>query len=413
MQSRRSTFRFAITLVFANLMLPSRIALGTISEKLRDYAAPLPSGENDTPFLQSMIDTVSETGGGRIFIPAGIYRIVDLRLRSNVSLIGISRLQTKFLEPTGNYYLLSVNPGSLGTSDPIANVRNVTLRNISFEGSVDRLGFSEHKHLLNFNAISDLVIDNCIIRGFRGDGIYLGSGNEPNLTRHNQRVTIRSCIFDGVTGDNRNAITVIDGTDIVIAENTFVNCSRPDMPGPIDIEPNRSVFTEVSRISIRNNIFRECGGRSKIQAWFGIYPSLSRNFSSFEIINNTIAPNQRSGYYGIYIHIFFRTSPSSKTSFGPTNWTINQNKLLWGENWISGVSFFEIKANIFEGPVPLINIGVHQSKADAPTTNGIIRRNTFRVSHKFQEPMIIDNVVNVLASENLFVVSDDLAHAPK
>lgn len=40
----------------------------------------------DTPFIQKAIDKCYEAGGGRVYVPAGIYLVGTLNLRSNVEL---------------------------------------------------------------------------------------------------------------------------------------------------------------------------------------------------------------------------------------------------------------------------------------------------------------------------------------
>jgi hypothetical protein len=92
------------------------------------------------------------------------------------------------------------------------------------------------------------LIDNCVIEGFRGDGIIFGSGLNDNAApntlteRHNVDVTVTNCYIDGVNNDNRNGISVIDGNGVTIENNYFTRCSRSNMPGAIDIEPDAGVF---------------------------------------------------------------------------------------------------------------------------------------------------------------------------
>lgn len=212
-------------------------------------------GNLPTEQLQNAIDHF-----GRIFFPAGLYVTGNIRLRSGTSLAG--EKGTVFLQHPEFYYLFSINPGVEGSADCAANVRNVSLRKLTCRGQSALLGFAEHRHLLNFNGCSQVLVTDCRFESFRGDGIYLGSGNQPGIERHNEDITIRRCIFDGVNGENRNAISIIDGTRIRITNCHFDRCSRPDMPGAIDIEPDDNPFHVIRDIQISRNSISRCSGGS-------------------------------------------------------------------------------------------------------------------------------------------------------
>ena len=208
----------------------------------------LPPGQ-----LQSAIDR-----HGHLFFPAGVYVTGDIRLRDGVSLIG--EHGSVFLQHDEAHYLFSINPGNEGSPDLRANIRNVSLSELTFRGQSDKLGFSEHRHLLNFNGCSHVQIRDCLFEAFRGDGIYLGSGNQPGLERHNSDIVIERCGFDGMNSQNRNGVSIIDGTRVRISECRFDRCSRPDMPGAIDIEPDDNPVHVIRNIEVNHNSIIRCGG---------------------------------------------------------------------------------------------------------------------------------------------------------
>ena len=80
---------------------------------------------------------------------------------------------------------------------------------------------------------------------------------EPRIIRD---VLVRDCLFDGINNDNRNAITVTGGTDIRIDRCHFRRCTRPDMPGPIDFEPDPFPFYRLARLQVTGCDFEDCGG---------------------------------------------------------------------------------------------------------------------------------------------------------
>jgi hypothetical protein len=119
--------------------------------------------------------------------------------------------------------------------------------------------FLEQQHLIALNGVRDAVFEGLRMYGFRGDAIYLGSGVGVE-ERHNANVRIAGCVFDGINRENRNAISVIDVDGIVIEDNLFLRCSRNNMPGPIDFEPNVHAWHVVRNVVVRRNRFRANGG---------------------------------------------------------------------------------------------------------------------------------------------------------
>jgi len=183
-------------------------------------------------------------------------------------------------------YIMSVNRDTGGTADPADNKRNIRISGISF---VHTGAFWEHTHQLNINAISDAIIENNRFSGFMGDGIYLGSSNVAGIERHNERVVIRNNYFDGVNKENRNGISIIDGTDITVENNYFTRCSKSTMPGAIDIEPNADAFARIRNIVIQNNQFDDIGGGAVIGVVLPLAQSaLTTPVRGIKILNNDI-----------------------------------------------------------------------------------------------------------------------------
>ena len=197
----------------------------------------------------------------RLYIPSGICVVNNVQLLSNTELIGEG--DGSVLRASADaHYALSANADIGGSTQQIDNVQHVRLSHLQLQGGVASNGFDEHRYLLNLNAVNDVIIDSVSFIGFRGDGIYLGSSNMAGQERHNADVTIRNCRFDGVNGQNRNAISVIDIDNLLIENSTFQNTTRADMPGAIDLEPNDFSFQRMRKIRIRNNRFTNIGGNS-------------------------------------------------------------------------------------------------------------------------------------------------------
>lgn len=217
---------------------------------------------DDTTAVQTALNYINASGGGTLVL-SKLYLVGNLVMYSGTTIVG-GGWDTGFAQAYSaatKHYCLSVNPGNDGTSDPDDNVSGIVLRNLSLRAQVASYGFSQFQFLLNLNACSDFLAESVLFYGFRGDGAYLGSSNDGGLERHNVNITFRKCIFDGVNKDNRNAISVIDCTGLLIEDCEFRNCSRTDQPGPIDIEPNPGdAYARIRNITIRSNRFYNCGG---------------------------------------------------------------------------------------------------------------------------------------------------------
>lgn len=199
-----------------------------------------------------------------VWFPAGRYLVGALVLRTDLTIHGVGGA-SKLIQKVGTDHLLGANRAGGGSPDVRYNMTGIRIVNLWFEGQAGSVPFAENIHLLNLSAVSDLYIAGCYFVKYVADGIYLGSGRL-GTERHNERVTIRKCRFDGVIKDNRNGITIIDGTDIKIEDCAFTRSGRQSMPGGIDLEPNKEndAFSRIRRISITRCTFTDMGSGSLI-----------------------------------------------------------------------------------------------------------------------------------------------------
>jgi hypothetical protein len=210
-----------------------------------------PNGVRDsTAALQAALAT-----GQPVYVPPGTFVIDSARLPAGAVLQGPGVLKQK----RGAQFLLT---GDSGSADPRANLQGITLRDLTLQGTVEEDGFLEFFHLVALHGVTGLRVMNVRFVGFRGDGLYLGSGSKPGLERHNRDVTVRGCLFDGINRNNRNGISVIDCDGLVIENCDFRRCTNERMPGPIDLEPNDHPWPIIRRVSIRGNRFLGNGGIS-------------------------------------------------------------------------------------------------------------------------------------------------------
>lgn len=193
-------------------------------------------------------------GGGSA--PDGAYLLRSVRLWSGVTLTGDGPRSVLRALPDAVTVLEVV------TDAPDQVATDITLRDLRVEGLVNRTGFREHWNLVSLSGVSGVRIERLQFIGFAGDGLYLGAEHEgikrePRVIRE---VLVRDCLFDGVNNDNRNAISVTGGADVTIDRCRFRRCTRANMPGPIDFEPDPFDWYRLERLRVTNCDFEACGG---------------------------------------------------------------------------------------------------------------------------------------------------------
>lgn len=186
-------------------------------------------------------------------------------LRTNAYVFGDGIGQTIVRQRSnGNYVLAAYGT----TTDTSGNVNNVTVRDLTLRGNVDKPapagGFNELEHLMLLAGVSDFRAERVEFLGFRGDAVFLGNSLQ-DTERHNIRLSFVNCTFDGINNQNRNGISIDDATDWTVDNCTFkfmTTGSDPQnraMPGPIDIEPERN-FNRVTRGKVLQCGFLNNGG---------------------------------------------------------------------------------------------------------------------------------------------------------
>lgn len=221
---------------------------------VRTYGLATGDGTTDdtTAFNNTSVD--ANAAGGVVFVPPGDYSVNDWAMKAGVIYIGI-RGKSIIRIRTGASYLASYDSG--GASTYSAPMR---FSGLTFRGRVDTDTTPDaQRHLLRFAGASDLTVEDCDFIGWHGDAIYLAGVDLATLTteRHNRRVTLRNTLFDGLTKNNRNCVSIIDGEDIEVLNNyaTRFSSTITGTPGFVDVEPNAgsSAFAIARRIRVVGN----------------------------------------------------------------------------------------------------------------------------------------------------------------
>ena len=202
-----------------------------------------------TKGIQAAIDKAES----RVFVPAGVYPVKQLNLRSGIELYGAGQASElkAFDDSLACEFMLATYVRDGGSANVADNMRNIRLHDLKLNGRVAEFGYQQYFYLLAVNATSDLTVERVTFYGFRGDGMYVGSGTLRGTERHNQRIAVRDCVFDGAVKDNRNGLSVIDCDHLVVENCLFQNIGNAKLShsvGGIDFEPdhNWSVYRNVT-----------------------------------------------------------------------------------------------------------------------------------------------------------------------
>lgn len=240
------------------------VGLNDLAFNVKEHGAVGDGVADDTTEVQAAIDGAIAAGGGVVFFPEGTYLCNGLECAgSNVTLQGAgwgSILKQVAGVADGTALLRSEGTGT-GTS---TNRRGLCFYDLQFYGRMETDAATQYVHLLALSGVSHVWIERCLFKAWRGDGLYLASGFPTSQERHNEHVRVLNCTFDGVTKTNRNGISIIDGTNVHINNNTFVSCTATDRPGAIDMEPNGEVYARIRDIEIVGNHFDDVGGNAGV-----------------------------------------------------------------------------------------------------------------------------------------------------
>jgi polygalacturonase len=352
-----------------------------------------PNSGDDTAAIQKALDQARDHLGSKVIVPEGTFEASTLRIYAKTQLVGMGDGSVIKGLPQAQLSLINVNPAPEGTEDPNKNSADISISNLKLMDRVVEDGNRPHRHLINLNAASRVKIHDVLFSAYMGDAIYLGSG-ENGTERHNLDISITNNRFDGVNSQNRNAISIIDGTKILIDGNDF---KRSSLKGPamIDIEPNKHDFHWVQDITISNNTFAD--GRAAIKSdIFFPQEELKKPY-----LNLTIEGNKFKNFTDVGIQLYQQGEGNGSRT--PNKFIIDNNQFA---NVKTGMRFRGLSGvQITNNTIDTSENGMIIGPAKNGCSDFLIKQNTFNnVGDSEDYPdgtaIVIKNADNVTVSNN-------------
>jgi len=283
---------------------------------LRDFSGPInvkwfgATGDgttDDATEIQAAVDT-----GLSVYLPEGNY-ICDsvIRLVSGSHIFGDGIGATRIIKNAAT----AASQGILyaESASSVTFITDIQINDMEIDGLVSANLFSQFQHLVSLNGVDGVLIENVKFSGSQGDGIYFGSGIAGGTTeRHNHNLIVRSCLFDGVTGENRNCISVIDGDGVIFTGNHCFDWTKSTMPGAFDFEPDLNVFHVIKNVTVANNTFENIGGNVAVVAFalrgatFTTQPEmLNVSDNVFDVTSNAFAVLSNATGYARPLNVVF------------------------------------------------------------------------------------------------------------
>ena len=220
----------------------------TVQAKLRESVSLLDFGADPTGItpcstqVQAAIDSVSSSGGGAIYVPAGTYVVRNIFVKDNVSIIG---------DGWGSFFKLHsdgaspANDWKVFTCADASGIDNVEFINVRIDGQQSVHGLTN----LQMHGIqcrgpnTNWLIQGCHISNCGGDPIIVGKYvSDVEVAPSNIRIIGNTCIYAG-----RQALSVTECNGVSIVGN-YVD-------GPLDLEAN-SETSKFSNCSVSGNVVR-------------------------------------------------------------------------------------------------------------------------------------------------------------
>jgi hypothetical protein len=180
--------------------------------------------------------------------------------------VDLTNITLRYPSPAGFHSLLDIS-GS----------RGVEVFGGTFDGNVAAQPmWREQQHAIQVRGSTHVNIHDCTFVNLSGDGVLVYAGSTS--------VRIHRCTFRG-QNTNRNGVSITNAQVCRITDCTFEGMTRPDMPGPIDLEPDLPDERVADIVIARNELI---GTGQPVQAAITIFNAIA----NATIANISIEQNQ-------------------------------------------------------------------------------------------------------------------------
>jgi hypothetical protein len=308
---------------------------------------------DDRTGIQAAINSL--TNGGTVFFPEGTYLIKSLYddtsdptgyarrredgiklTKSNITFEG----NNATLHADANCAFIFTQQLGVAVTSDSQSIKNITIRNLNFERENQTFQAKfQFYHLIQMENCINFTVENCKFNGWIGDAICLGTlwslwnGTIQPIDDWYQtivrNVRIINCDFDGINKQNRQAISIVCGEDIIIDNCHFKNTTANGMPGAIDVEPDRA-YEYANNIHISNCTFENIGQSGTAAAvTFAMNTVLTQLPTTFSVKNCVF-----DGCYRAYEVLGLQTTDEETIDpNSPSDFTFSGNTIKNGAIW--------------------------------------------------------------------------------
>ena len=358
-----------------------------------DFGAKGDGVTNDTAAIQAAVNA-----GGTVYFPDGTYEITHVDLSSNTQIIGES-WNTIIHQIAGT----NPRPGAydgmftMNYTNNATPTKNVVFKDLQFRMNTPVGTYTaadEQSHIILGGHTENIIVDNCLFYGWRGDAIFVGSqmsgvGVPTNYAAQN--TTITNCRFDGINNTCRQGVTGGSVDGLYISNNYFLNTTNATMPGAIDVEPELQ-FAYARNISVTNNIFVGIGPVG-FRRRAVIFDLGNLNLGSTERRGNiTVADNYMNASNGVRV---IGAKITTNINF-ISNWIYGTDETMS----LTNVDGLVIADNYFEDCATIL-IGFSTSGAEVK--NASIYGNTFETCGIAGAALQVNTLINGSICDNQFI----------
>ncbi len=226
-----------------------------LTANVKSFGAKGNGKQDDTQAIQRALNK-----GGEVYLPAGIYLVNPLKFYSNTTIKGDgpnSIIKLKFNRPPITTDLQAVlYAGNIDTGP----TENVTITNLTIDGSRDEINWQGVRGDGNANGISTWGTENLVIKDIRvvdcwTDGIFLSGTRRSKIFYNTKNFKFLNIEIDNC---GRQGVSVISGENGIFEEMKISNINRTAPRAGFDFEPN-VLKDKIRNIKVQNIDIASCG----------------------------------------------------------------------------------------------------------------------------------------------------------